>query len=312
MSKKGEDKQWKIVEKIAGILEKFIAPNSVVQHNVLLPVIGRPERRQRQCDVVITVGSEIRSNIIIVEVQKRNRKPDITTFHGWIEKMREVGAQQLICVSALGYPQSILDEVRNKYGNTVVLMTLEEMHYLDNPHTVKLLPRMTFVSRKFNILKAGALKLERKIEEEARIETIPFDANGEIFSISGHNKKYNLTELVTVVLNNHPEYSNLEELVAHHKRIELEIEFEESINAFIFIDHEERRIKEWLITIEMFIVEEQRDVEMKQYSYRQEFTNGTIAWIASYSFDINGIEQKVDVLFNTVGGKASITIRSND
>lgn len=119
-------KNWKTAEHIAAMLEKAVSPDAMVQHNVFLPVIGRPNRKPRQCDVVVTYGKEPRTSRAIVEVQKRNRKPDITTFDGWVAKMREVGAQQLICVSEHGYPQSIIDKVALEIGPTVKLMTLRQ------------------------------------------------------------------------------------------------------------------------------------------------------------------------------------------
>jgi len=117
--------EWKLVEEVAARLEAALAPHAVVSSNVQLPVLG--SSRRRQCDVVITMGRPPRETVSIVEVQKRKAKPDITTFHGWLQKMREVGAQHLICVSEAGYPASILEEVSQRIGPTVRLLTLSEL-----------------------------------------------------------------------------------------------------------------------------------------------------------------------------------------
>lgn len=129
---------WKVKELIVAALEKYVTPESKVEHNIKLPVVGKPNRRPRQCDVVITYGNEPRQFTAIVEVQDRSRRPDITMFHGWVRKMQEVGANQLICVSELGFPDSIIDEVKNTYGGSVVLMTLQEFDYIANPQEINM------------------------------------------------------------------------------------------------------------------------------------------------------------------------------
>jgi hypothetical protein len=75
---------------------------------------------------VIEEGTEPRQTISIVEVQKRGSKPEINDFNGWIVKMRDVGAQHLICVSALGFPVSI-EEKADQIGPTVRLLTLKQI-----------------------------------------------------------------------------------------------------------------------------------------------------------------------------------------
>jgi hypothetical protein len=308
-AKNSGERDWRITEKIAGILEKFITPDSTVEHNKFLPVIGRPERKKRQCDVVITFGSGIRKSIIIVEVQKRKSKPGITTFHGWVEKMREVGAQQLICVSELGFPQSIIDEVEKKYGNnTIALMTLKEFDYMDSPHKIKLAPYIIHFTPQLNILSCSTLILQKNKNEKSANQTELPDINSAIFSINDDNKRYNFTELVMALFNNNEEYSKIIEL-AQRETIEVELEIVESSNVSIFINEEKTKVKSWIITIQVQMQQEVRDAKMKQYTYSQELINGTIAWIASYSFPINGIEQKIDIVFNTKGGKGSIMIR---
>lgn len=127
MPKSTSEPDWKLIERITALLEKSLSPSATVRHNVMLPVIGKPNRSPRQCDIVIEYGEPPRHIITIVEVQKRNRKPTITTFHGWIAKMREVGAQSLICVSALGFPKSIIDDVKTTHGPTVRLLKLEQL-----------------------------------------------------------------------------------------------------------------------------------------------------------------------------------------
>lgn len=115
---------WKITEKVVAKIEEKINSSSLVEHNVRLPVIGDPNNGVRQCDVVIRTGSPPRETLTIVEVQNRDSRVDINTFGGWLEKMKEVGAQHLICVSKHPYPKSIISKAK-KHGNSVSLIQLD-------------------------------------------------------------------------------------------------------------------------------------------------------------------------------------------
>src|SRR5689334_14816843 len=121
------DPSWRYVERVSALLEKALSPGSRVDLDVRLPVLNSRKGKRRQCDVVITTGSPPREMRTIVEVQKRKGKPDITTFDGWVQKMRDVGAQGLICVSEAGYPDSVIEKVNFQIGPTVRLMTLREL-----------------------------------------------------------------------------------------------------------------------------------------------------------------------------------------
>ena len=121
------DKQdWKTQEKVVTIIERHLGQGAKVRRNVHLPVLESKIGRTRQCDIVIEEGTEPRQTISIVEVQKRGKKPEINEFGGWVKKMREVGAQHLICVSELGFPRSIKEEA-DLIGPTVRLLTLKKI-----------------------------------------------------------------------------------------------------------------------------------------------------------------------------------------
>jgi len=93
---------WSIVERVAAALEKCLDPAARVEWNVRLPVVDGTPARTRQCDVVVRIGEEPRVTTSIVEVQDRKSRPSLSEFGGWIHKLREVGAQHLICVSRSG------------------------------------------------------------------------------------------------------------------------------------------------------------------------------------------------------------------
>jgi len=119
-------KDWEEMEEVVKYLEKAISPDAFVERNVNLPCLTSSIGSTRQCDIVIRQGRPARQTISIVEVQKRNRKVDLNTFGGWCEKLREVGAQHLICVSKIGFPKSIIERAQQA-GPSVRLLTLKEI-----------------------------------------------------------------------------------------------------------------------------------------------------------------------------------------
>jgi hypothetical protein len=143
---------WIIFEKIVHLIERSISPDSVVKHNVNLPVIGSPSGRTRQCDVVIWSGQKPRETITIVEVQKRKSKLNINTFGGWLEKLEEVGAQYLICVSRHDFPTSIKEKAVG-LGSTVRLITLKELNTESIPININ------FTHSDFDLKKVNKFKL---------------------------------------------------------------------------------------------------------------------------------------------------------
>jgi hypothetical protein len=76
---------------------------------------------------VIEIGQEPRVTRTIVEVQTRNQRVKPNDFRGWCQKMRDVGANRLICVSAMPFPRSIKDKVAKDLGPTVLLVRLEAL-----------------------------------------------------------------------------------------------------------------------------------------------------------------------------------------
>ena len=115
----------KELELLIKMIQKHIEPDAVVQHDIHLPVIGSPSGRTRQCDIVITSGPSHRKTITIIEAQDRTSQVDINTFNGWLAKLDEIGAQHLICVSRLEFPESIKEKAFNQ-GNKVKLVNLKD------------------------------------------------------------------------------------------------------------------------------------------------------------------------------------------
>lgn len=116
---------WKEAEVVAGIFEKVLTPGARVDVDQLLPDLVTGDLRQ--CDVVVRYGCRPREFMAIVEVQRRGRKPEIGDFDGWVEKMRGVGANLLICVTSAGFPESIVNSVHKKHHGAVKLVTLADL-----------------------------------------------------------------------------------------------------------------------------------------------------------------------------------------
>jgi hypothetical protein len=119
------EKHWESIEKLVHLIEKSISPTSTVEHNVKLPDLTSANNNLRQCDIVIKSGTPQRQTITIVEVQDRNSQLNLNTFQGFVQKMHDVGAQHLICVSRKKFSETIVEKAR-KSGGTIRLVTLSK------------------------------------------------------------------------------------------------------------------------------------------------------------------------------------------
>ncbi len=124
MSMKLNDSSF--LERLVQVIEQSLAPGSIVERNVKLPILASGSGATAQCDVVIRSGTPARQTITIVEVQDRQVPVDINEFRGWQQKLDDVGAQHLYCVSRKPFPQSIKEKAALS-GNTIKLITLTEL-----------------------------------------------------------------------------------------------------------------------------------------------------------------------------------------
>lgn len=156
------DPEWLFKQRVVALLEKALDPAATVEHDVRLPeLVGGG---LRQCDVAIYAGTPERQTMTIVEVQKRTSKPDINTFDGWCSKRDKLGAQHLICVSAEGFPKSILESAKRQ-GNSVRLVTLGELESAQWPiYVTENKVRVRLVER--NVTEAHALPDDSTAEAE--------------------------------------------------------------------------------------------------------------------------------------------------
>lgn len=281
---------WKDIEVIAAIVEKAISPGAIVTHNVHLPVLG--SSRTRQCDVVITFGEKPRQSIAIVEVQKRKKKPDINTFHGWLQKMREVGAQQLFCVSMAGYPKSIIEEVTERVGPSVKLLTFKDLDANDRLRKFFLLPIWIHTTPKYKIIDVGPLSLS-EIPAELAFE---LNTSNNCFSINDELALISCDEMIAAILNQ----VNPIEPPAPHETLSvypITIVLDESASKFWF-HHDTQKFlnKKWKIQIEVYFEREQKQTPTYNFTYHQEFMDGALAWIGTTKFTLENKEHELYVV----------------
>lgn len=305
------DESWKDKEKIVALLEKFISPDCQVEHNKFLPVLGRPNREPRQFDVVVTTSLQAnRKHIAVFEVQKRGSKPDINTFGGWIVKMREVGANQLICVSEAGFPQSIIDEVKDTYGQDVVtLMTLKEFDVLTNPQLVNMDFTFEPTNKHFEIVNIEPIHLEE--EAQIHVDTIkePFNLNKPIFTIKNSIIKINIRDLVRSIIEYQTRDNKYVEMQRKHKSHTIHAHITPETNVWVHVNNRKFKIQSWKFAIEIDISDLDFEQETKKYVYKSEIINEELVWVASHVIKLGSKTIQIDLIAKMENGKLKFGIR---
>ncbi len=126
------ENDWKDLERLVQLIEMSISAGSSVAHNVELPILRSRSGTSAQCDIVIRTGKPPRETVSIVEVQNRGSKVKPNDFRGWKQKLQDVGAQHLICVSRQPFPASIKEQAQLS-GGSVRLVTLSTLEVDDIP-----------------------------------------------------------------------------------------------------------------------------------------------------------------------------------
>ncbi len=152
----------KYFEKLVELLEKTLDPVSKIEHDVEMPILNSRIGAKTQCDIVIRTGQPPRETITIVEVQDRNSKIKPNDFRGWQQKLSDIGAQHLICVSRQKFPESIKEQA-SLSGNIIRLITLTEM--TDN------IP-LSLMKSKFKILHFNVTKVDNLLTVLSNAELI--------------------------------------------------------------------------------------------------------------------------------------------
>lgn len=177
-------------EQLVQLIEKSISPGSIVEHDIDLPIINSSIGATTQCDIVIRSGTPPRQTITLVEVQDRGSKVKPNDFRGWKQKLEDVGAQHLLCVSRQEFPASIKEQA-SLSGSAIMLITLKE----SSPDTLPLdfiklqyqfrnfdLKELTYVQP--TISKSEAISLG--VRDEVHSKTI-INGNDRCWSVDGQN-----------------------------------------------------------------------------------------------------------------------------
>lgn len=183
-------KDGKNLERLVQMVERSLAPNSRVEHDVQMPILTSKRGATAQCDIVIWEGVQPRQIVTIIEVQDRLSQVKINDFRGWLKKKEQVGAQRLICVSRKDFSETIKEEAA-LHGGSVVLVVLRDLDADSIP--------MNFVSfilqyRHFEIVKLNEVRpgvskselLRFNIREEF-LSRKEFSLMDEVWSLDGES-----------------------------------------------------------------------------------------------------------------------------
>lgn len=288
-TKPAKDEHWHLVERVVQLLEKSLAPNAEVLHNIWLP--DKITGHKRQCDVVIRIAAA-RPVIAIVEVQDRSSKVPISTLEGWWQKKISVGADALICVSVLDYPRSVKDAVRYRYGPSVVLMTLRQVEAKKFPVTFPSAGVVISWGR-FKFLDASTVALEGARNDGT--EALDLDEEMPGFHRAEKSCGFSLVDLVRKELDT---IGTPKKPGVYKKSLFI------PTDPPLYVDFggQQRRVLQLVIPI-MYKIEE-TEIHPELSVYEQIDVGGSIAWAAAVSGILDGETAQIRQTFvpNNSGG----------
>ena len=282
-----KSRSWKTEEEIVAYIEASINPSAKVLHDVKLPVLGF--NQTRQCDVVIKYGNDPRSVVFIVEVQKRGRKVEINTFHGWVKKMEDVGANGLICVSEAGFPKSIIDQVENRIGPKVRLVTFHpNQSHLD------------WVGLDYNLL-LGVYEVNIQSMRHPNLwdrnssTPLTIDFQGRVVSTTGDQRTaFTIGNLVQKVVMSIDPVSKMPMGTAGKAiNINLNIPSLDDMPIYLHAVEGVFRIRAWKFNVNIRRIDTAIPLILSKWNYIQEFHNNCLAWVSTTVLEIPGIPQEV-------------------
>lgn len=291
-SKKNSD-GWKQREQLVALIEKCISPDARVEHDVRLPVIGRA--RTRQCDVVIRYGYPPRESFAIVEIQKRNRKPDITTFHGWVRKMEEVGAGQLFCVSAQGYPDSVIDDVATRLGPRVKLLTLGNLTESTELSGFVLVPNLIELCPGFAIQAVDLVDLSGRTDERE----ITVSTDDAVFSVGDSQVRLSLNDIVSRALHNSADIKLPEPHLTAGWSQSVELVFDDSCDLVLhYGGGGKAQVARLPVSVLIACALRSTPISVHSLSYRQVDVEGTLAWTTTARLEHQGQEVELTLIYS--------------
>lgn len=261
-------KKWKETEEVVALLEKVVSPTSKVETNIFLPDLNSRTGTKRQCDIVIKNGKPPRETISIVEVQDRTSKVEVNTFDGWYQKMRDVGAQHLICVSREGFPNSIIEKAE-RIGPTVRLLTLSELESHSWP--------FDFISnvvknpmRELVAIKDSELHYRNDCDTDVEGMDIPMDER----CFSYNNLNLSPKELLFTYMDYHEGLGNVLEDGLNSIKVSLPLQGDV---MRVRLNGEFRDITSYSSTIDVEV--KNRTFNLSCYEYKQITYKDSLAWL---------------------------------
>jgi hypothetical protein len=281
---------WKDIEKLVHLIEKSINPDSEVLHDQNLPVINSPTKRTRQCDVVIISGNGKRKTTTIIEVQNRTSKVDINTFNGWLEKLKEVGAQHLVCVSKLEFPSSVKEKA-SQIGPTVILVNLLQSEDPDSIPLQLINSHTTFsnleIHKLFDVnVTYSKAHLDSTELTKDDLEITPFKLNDEILSLDGRNVTTIFKICQNALQNKNYKAPQTEEIL-----------FEEPEEIYILIKGIFLKLKKLSYKFEWS--HDFHRISPTIMTYEQ-VEDGTLAWLLEFIFDNGTTSMSIKLPFTGI------------
>lgn len=288
---------WKTAEKLVAAIERSLAPDSTVEHNVQLPVLG--QRRSRQCDVVLRVGKKPRDQFFIVEVQQRGSKPDINTFGGWLRKMEEIGASGLICVSEAGFPDSIIQDVAERVGPKVRLVTLNPQGDNFDGLSLYIVPEFVRSTYKIRDVDVTAVDFYGSPPKEVIASGGLGYLKEKALSHTGNSvETFPLSELVKQGVSTKDPYIGTPQAQSGEK---IEVRYtttaSDEIPLWIHSDQGIFRLKSIATFATVQRIDVREPMVYAKWSYTQEFHDSKLAWAASSSFEVDEVTVKMTLIF---------------
>jgi hypothetical protein len=272
--------KWKDTEKIIAAIEKRISEESQILHNVILPDLSG-DSDGRQCDIIIKSGKYPRESLTIVEVQDRKSQLDITTFDGFVTKMKSVGAQHLIVVSKQEFPLSV-NKRAQRLGPTVRLIKFNELmkddfiiNFLNDYITVLNHDLENFVVR-IKKIEDESENLEKvmSILEEGRIEFVR------------DRYQYSPEELIFKCLKN----MNIS-LSEGENKIRIEIPLNQRLMLF------SEPCIGVAVEFDVVVITSASKLKLKYFEYKQQDIDNPLVWYAEGIGENNGKIARIGVSF---------------
>ena len=272
--------KWKDTEKIVAAFERRISDDSEIIHNVILPDLSG-DSDGRQCDIIIKSGKHPRESLTIVEVQDRKSQLDITTFDGFVTKMRSVGAQHLIVVSKQEFPISVKKRAL-RLGPTVRLIKFSEL--MKDEFVISFIDDyVTVFNHELEYFVVRIKKVENQNTNQEKVMRILEEGNI-IFVRDGY--QYSAEDIIFECLKN--------------KRINY-VEGKNEIRIEIPIYERLMLYSEPCISVgvefDVIVITSTSQLKLKCFEYKQQDIDNPLVWYAEGIGKFNGEDARIGVSF---------------